>query len=114
MYGDLKVHDFMRSKVSLARVAGVIEPQGRNPPFTTFNYEVQFILIGSGSATPAWKLVPIATNPTAPFLNASRTNLHDLILTMGQDKDGGPSPEAQNQHQAQLIGQAVAAALRGQ
>jgi hypothetical protein len=112
VYGDLKIHDFMRSKVSLARVAGVIEAQGKKPPFTTFTYEVQFILMGSGSATPTWKLVPVAMNPTAPFLNASRTKLHDLIVTMGPDEDGQPSPEAQNQHQAQLIGQAVADALR--
>lgn len=113
--GDLKIYDFMRSKVQISRVPGVIPRDAKTPPFDVFNYEVSFVVTGSGSVTPAWKLAAISLDPASPFLNASRTRTDDMVLTMGEVADNGrPTKAASDAHLAALIGQALQTAIQSQ
>ena len=70
--------------------------------------------MASGSANPTWKLVDVSVNPGAALLNASRTKTNDLLITMGPDDSGKPSAALADVHNAALIGQSVASALRNQ
>lgn len=52
----------------------------------TVSYEIKFVIVTSGNATPTWKLIPVSANPaSAPFFSTGRTRTHDLIITIGPD-----------------------------
>jgi hypothetical protein len=118
--GDLKIADFMRQKILMSRVPGILTRKKGMSPFSTFNYHVIFVVVGSGNATPAWKLERVLVSPAAPFVNGSRSRTNDLTITMGPvatDSKGvatGPGDAARDAHLAALIGQAVATALQTQ
>jgi hypothetical protein len=105
--GDLKIHDFIRSKVQIARIPNLINPKApSSDPFTTFNYDVIFVVVKSGNVTPAWKLVTLSINSgSSPFLSASRTGTDDLTITMAPVQDNGLDANGQAQHAASLQGQ---------
>jgi hypothetical protein len=110
--GDLHIKDFMVSKMLAARVPGLFNPsKPGDSPFSTFTYEVTFIVSTGGSLTPSWKLVQVSANPAGAFLNGSRTRTSDLILTLGPVKGDVPSADVQNAHLADLIGRAVAQSI---
>lgn len=123
---DLKIDEFLRSKYEAATTGGLllhkvgVPADGSISPFETLTYEVQFIVSQGANATPTWKLIRISANPTGPLLALTRSRTDDIIMTFGEavkDEKGktlSPSPAAQLQLQANLIGQAVAAALRNQ
>jgi hypothetical protein len=104
--GDLKIRQFIDKKVFLTTV-----PETIIGPYSAFSYEVSFVVVYGGSVTPTWKLVDITANPDAPFLSATRTRTHDIAITFAPPDDPGAA-EAAAMHNATLIGQAVAAALR--
>lgn len=115
---DLKIADFMRNKVFLARVPGTTYPSGSGSPFNVFSYEATFISAYSGSVTPTWKFIRIGASGT-PFFNAARTKTHYLTLTLGPvaTRRGQPPlllPTAQEVHSINLIGQSVANAIASQ
>jgi hypothetical protein len=93
-------------------------------PYSTFSDEITFVVTYGASVTPTWKLSAISTSPSGvstPLLNALRTKTQDVIITLGAVKpsvDGKPASlsgsEAAAEHNAQLIGQAVAASIKGQ
>ena len=130
---DLKIGDFILNKVAIANNPSVLYADDEKPkpeetktkpakkqnkqanslgasPFTTFTYEVTFVVVYGGNVTPTWKLVDITANNNSPLFNATRTRTHDVLITLG--KIG--SDDAANAHQAQLIGQAVATAIQSQ
>jgi hypothetical protein len=115
-------------------------PSGEGPPLgsagsfaaDSFSYDIKFIVTTDINATPMWKRVRVAA-PIGPTLfDTNRMRTHDLLITVGpgetkeettkeKTKKGvvthvvtrtvGPSQSAVNSHQAQEIGNAVAAAL---
>ena len=77
------------------------------------SYHVKFIVISSGSVTPTWKLVRIATNNGAiPLASANRTRTHDLLITFGPTCKPGMTCVAANSHLAQDVGLAVSNSIR--
>jgi hypothetical protein len=115
---DLKIGDFMRNKVFLARVPGTTYPSGTDSPFNVFSYEATFISSYSGSVTPTWKFIRIGASGS-PFFNAARTKTHYLTITLGPvaARRGEPPllfPSAQEVHSINLIGQSVANAIASQ
>jgi len=123
IHSDLKIPDFIVNKAYIARVPGSVTearasptPKGANP-FNAFNYEVSFAVMYGGNVTPSWKFVRVTANPTSPLASSSRTRTHDVTITMGPPappSNGTPqlTPDGQAIHNAALIGQAVAAALK--
>jgi hypothetical protein len=89
-------------------------------PFTTFSDTVTFVVILGASATPVWQFVNITASSNTPFVNAVRTRTNIVTVTIAQadTKAKGKlpqlSPEGEALNNAQLIGQAVANALRSQ
>jgi hypothetical protein len=81
-----------------------------------------------GNITPTWKFVRVSGSTNSPFYAATRTRTQDVAITLGPFTPAGeevspgvvaPSPgvisaEAQAVHNANLIGQAVAAAIQSQ
>jgi hypothetical protein len=134
---DLKIYDFLHSKIWLAQVPNLLvnltpppEPPKAEPgqeaappvppvtdkppvppkvkaPYSTLTYDVNFIVTEGASATFGWKLVRIGVNPNEPLFEGSRTRGNHLLLTFGEVKDDGASEEAKMQHFASLIGQSV-------
>lgn len=104
--GDLKIGQFLDKKVFLTTVPGTIVG-----PYSAFSYQVTFVVVYGGAATPTWKLLDVTANPDAPFFNASRTRTHDVTITLAPPGDEA-AEEAAQLHNAALIGQAVASALR--
>jgi hypothetical protein len=51
----------------------------------TVTYEIKFVIVTSGNATPTWRLLRVTANGTAPFFATGRTRTHDLIITLGPD-----------------------------
>jgi hypothetical protein len=96
---------------------GVIIRKPGEAPYSTFTYEVKFIVTETGSVTPAWKLLRVSANQTGTLFSGSKIETDDLTITMGKvdTKDGKTqaSPELDQQHLANLIGQAVSNALQG-
>jgi hypothetical protein len=84
-----------------------------------YSYDVKFVVVTSGTANPAWKLLRISTNQSgSPLLGAGRTRSHDLLMTFGpteKPKNGARtlSTAASNSHLASQIGTAVSNAIRG-
>ncbi|HWX82946.1 MAG TPA: hypothetical protein VNZ48_05030 [Xanthobacteraceae bacterium] len=124
---DLKIRDFIVNKVFLAKVPGsvVIEdvPGSARPvsnPFSTFSYEVTFVVAYGINGTPTWKFKRIAVNPSSPLFSTSQQRTQDLTITIGKttpataSSPATPSPEAIALHNAALIGQAVATAIQSQ
>ena len=117
--GDLRIGEFISSKMLLAEVPNTLTAKPRTLPFNVFTYEASFVVTKTASVTPAWKLVNVSINPTAPFLSGSHARTDDLVLTLGQnvpDKTGAPAPSdaARDAHLAALIGQSVASAIQSQ
>jgi hypothetical protein len=120
----LAVSNFLRS--SRADPSGVGPPLGASGfASDSISYDVKFVVVSSLNATPSWKLVRVSTATGPALFETSRTRTHNLSLTIGpgsfkllKTKKGivartvGPSQSAVNAHQAQQIGNAVAAALR--
>lgn len=104
--GDLKIGQFLDKKVFLSTVPGTIIG-----PYSAFSYEVTFVAVYGGSVTPSWKLVEFTVNPDSPFVSATRTRTHDVTITIAPPGDAAAA-EAASIHNAALIGQAVAAAIR--
>jgi len=123
IHSDLKIPDFILNKAYIARVPGSVTEARASPtpanssPFNAFNYEVSFAVMYGGNATPSWKFVRVTDNPTSPFFSSSRSRTHDVTITMGPPgppANGTPqlSQDGQAIHNAAMIGQAVAAALK--
>lgn len=129
---DLKISDFLMKGLDMSFQAGpTITKPGQPPyetdalirkpgesPYQTFTYDVKFIVTTSGSFTPAWKLVQLSANQSGTLFAASRIRSDDLTITMGKiETDGNgkasPTKELDDQHLANLIGQAVANSLQG-
>lgn len=104
--GDLKIGQFLDKKIFLSTVPATIIG-----PYSAFSYQVTFVVVYGGSVTPTWKLVEFTANPDSPFLNATRTRTHDVTITIAPPGDAAAA-EAAAIHNAALIGQAVAAAIR--
>lgn len=91
-------------------------------PFTTFSDTITFVVVLGGSATPIWKFVNITGSSTTPFFNAVRTRTNTVTITIAQPSATPPpkgkvpqlSADGEAINNAQLIGQAVANALRNQ
>ncbi len=103
--GDLKIGQFLDKKIFLSTVPGTIIG-----PYRAFSYEVTFVVVYGSSVTPTWKLVEFKANPDSPFLNATRTRTHEVTITIAPPGDA--AAEAAAIHNAALIGQAAAAAIR--
>jgi hypothetical protein len=104
--GGLKIGQFLDKKIFLSTVPGTVIG-----PYSAFSYQVTFVVVYGGAITPTWKLVEFTANPDSPFLNASRTRTHDVTITIAPPGDVAAA-EAAAIHNAALIGQAVAAAIR--
>lgn len=104
--GDLKIGQFLDKKVFLSTVPGTVIG-----PYSAFSYEITFVVVYGGSVTPSWKLVDLTVNPDSPFLSATRTRTHNVMITLAPPGDPAAA-EAAAIHNAALIGQAVASAIR--
>lgn len=104
--GDLKIGQFLDKKVFLTTVPGTIVG-----PYSAFSYQVSFVVVYGGAVTPSWKLVDFTVNPDSPFLSGTRTRTHDITITLAPPGDPAAA-EAAVIHNAALIGQAVASAIR--
>jgi len=124
---DLKIRDFIVNKVFLAKVPGsvVIEDvPGRarkvSNPFSTFSYEVTFVVAFGVNGTPTWTFKRITVNPSSPLFSTSQQRTQDVTITIGKttpataNGPATPSQEAIAVHNAALIGQAVATAIQSQ
>lgn len=115
---DLKIDDFIGKGMSIANTSGVLARKAGESPYQTFTYEVKFIVTEGASLTPAWKLLRVSTNQSGPLFSGTKLRTDDLTVTMGKvskDNEGRtvPTSALNNQHLANLIGQAVANALPG-
>jgi hypothetical protein len=121
--------NFLRSSRIAETGVGPRVPFG-NFAADTISYHIKFTVVSSINATPTWNLVRVATTSN-PLVDTGRTRTHELLITIGPGADSkgagskpaatprgapvlSPSSEAFAVHQAQLIGNAVANALRGQ
>lgn len=104
--GDLKIGEFIDKKIFLTTVPGTV-----GSAYSAFNYEVSFVIVTNGTVTPTWKLVDVTANPGGPFASATRTRTHTVSITFAAPSDEAAA-EAARLHNASLIGQAVADALR--
>ena len=124
---DLKIREFIVNKVFLAKVPGsvVIEdvPGGRtvpNNPFSTFQYEVSFVIAYGVNGTPTWKFTRLTVNPSSPLFSTSQQRTQDLQIAISKTTPAtkigpaAPSSEAIAFRNAALIGQAVATAIQSQ
>lgn len=119
---DLKIADFMRSKIQLSQVPDVLERKPGKSPFSTFTYQIAFVVTSGATFSPAWKLFPIQLDPAnnGVLYNGQRIRTNELVLTMGpvkKDEKGaatGLSDEARDANLAAMIGRAVATALENQ
>lgn len=104
--GDLKIGQFIDKKIFLTTVPGTVIG-----PYSAFSYEVSFVVVYGGSVTPRWNLIDVTVNPGAPLTAAARSRKHAVTITFAAPNDVAAA-EAKALHNAALIGQAVAAALR--
>jgi hypothetical protein len=122
IHSDLRIGDFLMTKIAVASVPGSIaSEQYPASPYSALSDEITFVVVGGGNVTPTWKLVRISANSSGTFLNAARSKTNDILMTLGPIQpvpEGQPpappqlSSDAQAVHSAGLIGQAVATATQ--
>jgi len=57
------------------------------------SHEVKFVVMTSGTVTPAWKLSRVVSvNSAGTFFSAQRNRTHDLTITLGPTDDTGKNP----------------------
>lgn len=105
---DLKIRDFIVNKVYVANYPDAVSKDSGGAPYSVFSDQITFIVTYGWNATPVWKLMRVTASATSPLYNATRTRAHDIVITLGQKG----AAEAGLVHNAQLIGQAVASALK--
>lgn len=109
--GTLKIDEFIVSKAGMAASPDAVPNSGQISPLTVFSNQVTFIVTTGGSLNPVWRLVHFSGNTgNSPLLNAVRKRTQDVTVTMGPVN----SNEVSAVYNANLTGQAVAAALRSQ
>lgn len=117
LQSDLKISDFLMKGLDMSFQPDALLRKSGESPYTTFTYQVKFIVTTGGNLTPAWKLVELSANQSGNFFSASRIHTDDLTITMGkvETKDGKVVPTLgfDQQHLANLIGQAVSNSLQG-
>jgi hypothetical protein len=100
-----------------------------NVPNNGFSHDITFEIVSDGNITPTWKLVRVSANTSNSLFDTSRDRKQELLLTFGPIQSNGQKPtektadgrpqksvstlqtlatEAQAQHNANLIGAAVA------
>lgn len=111
LLSDLKIRDFIINKVSLANSPAIVSGKiSDKAPFSVFSDQITFVVLYGGNFTPFWKLVDVTGSTNSPFLNTTRTKTQDVTIAIGSKAN----PELEALHNAQLIGQEVAAALKSQ
>ncbi|MFD1951545.1 hypothetical protein ACFSGX_12295 [Sphingomonas arantia] len=115
---DLKIAEFLLKGVDISMQNGAVTRKAGESPYETFTYQVKFIVTTGGNITPAWKLVELTANQSGNLFAASRIHTDDLTITMGKVKEdvagkATPLKSLDDQHLANLIGQAVANSLQG-
>jgi hypothetical protein len=74
----------------------------------SLSLHIKFIIITTGTVTPTWKLVRLASgNGSLPLASANRTRTHDLLVTFGPAFKAGTPNLAINSHAAQELGISV-------
>lgn len=125
--GATAVSAFLRSSRAAANGEGAALGSAGSFASDSMSYDIKFVVVTDGNATPVWKLVRVTTPASPAFFDTSRTRTHDLLVTIGPSATTttktakgvvthtiGPSQSASNSHLAQEIGNSVAAALRPQ
>ncbi len=113
IHSDLKINDFVRNKIYLARLPDLLGPTTSLSPYTAFSDEISFIVIYGGNLNPVWKFVSISgSSSSSPLVNSTRTKTQDVLITFGlvvetPEKPPTLSDDANAVHNANLIGQAV-------
>jgi hypothetical protein len=84
LQSDLKISDWLHDAVHLQDVEEADFTQ-KDPlsKDAALSHEIKFEIVSGGNLTPAWKLVRVSANQTAPFFNTTRDRTQDLIITMG-------------------------------
>ncbi|ANC86667.1 hypothetical protein A7E77_07035 [Sphingomonas sp. NIC1] len=114
---DLKIDDFLMKGLDMSFQPDALLRKDGESPYTTFTYQVKFIVTTGGNLTPAWKLVELSANQSGNLFAASQIKTDELTITMGKvvtDDKGNkvPRKDFDDQHFANLVGQAVANALQ--
>jgi hypothetical protein len=139
IHSDLKIREFIVNKLLVASVPGSVlvstaEGQKRlktlnvdpvtgskaartttEGAYDTFSYQVTFVVVYGLGVNPTWKLVDISANTSSTLMNLTRSKTHDVTITLGKIDDPAKATlvkNAEDQHLAALIGQAVAASLQ--
>jgi len=114
---DLQIYDFLHRKVLLAAKPSTL-PNATKGPYDVLSFQVKFIVTQGATFNPTWKLARVAIGPSGTFYAGQRVRTHDLTITMGPVKKEGTETVAtlslNEQHLANLIGRAVADAIRDQ
>jgi hypothetical protein len=130
---DLKIKEWLQGEMLPYMLGNITRPETGDDsvaPISTASTHITFTVITSGNATPAWKLVRVASNQgSLPFLKVDRTRIYDLLITIGQSQletlpkiktasgriirpvVNSPSKEMSDAHLAVQIGSEVANAL---
>lgn len=86
--GDLGIEQTLQSSLRSWDSMYVLSDQVQGGPFDTISHHVQFVVVAGGTATPTWKLVRVAIDPSGTLLNINRTTTDDLLITMGPTQLG--------------------------
>ncbi len=89
--GSLKLDDWLSSRLFPSMN---IEGLKKVPP-STLQTDITFTITATGNISPAWKLYPVAYNPTGTLFSTGRKNIDEIIITI--------SPNPQDATTAQNI-----------
>lgn len=119
---DLKIAQFIYDKMLIATDPGLATAfKTKGSPFSVFSDEITFVATFGGNITPTWKFARASANPTGTLFGASRMNTDDVIITLGEvtkpataTSPAQVSTQAQNVHNANLIGSAAGSSVISQ
>lgn len=93
--GDLKIFQFVDMATFPFYLPGNVSAKA--PEATS--QEIEFVTSVDGNITPTWKLVRVATSGSGNgMFDASRSNTHDIIVSIGPSFGGVPSAELSQTH----------------
>jgi hypothetical protein len=119
--GDLEIGQFIYDKATIAEAREASNGDPRKSPFGTLSDDLKFVTAYGGSVDPVWHLARFTGNTSPTLFNATRTHTNEMILTIGPiaepakgNSEAVLSLQAQNVHNAALIGSATASANQSQ
>lgn len=95
LFGELGINTWLQNAlIQMNAIPSSKFPKSQSTKLDVLSYDVKFIVVTTGTATPSWKLVRLTSSTSPALFSANRTRTQELLLTLGPTETV-PGPKGQ-------------------